>query len=239
MSPSSVNTDKVLISLSSNYRGPDLTILHISDSHLFVPPSRMCRSRKEPLSLFNNDARALLIYWILSGGVWCICQAQVSLGTSLKVSAAGTRNNISSGRGQKVRSSRVQHENKHNINAETSSVFFFTCFALTARLSEVKGSTEATGQSFTADLRVRFEMNMSPCQHTRTMPWNLHTCRRIFWCTALRSGGDCTLAELSPDCPKWLLCNHKIPRWGDGGLVWQGERVTPLWWGGGLWGKLQ
>lgn len=113
MSPSSLNTEKVLISLSSNCWGPDLTMLHISDSHLFVPPSRMCLSRKEPLSLFNSDARALLIYWILSGGVWCICQAQVSLGTSFKVSAAGTRNNISSGQGQKVRS-RLQHENKHN-----------------------------------------------------------------------------------------------------------------------------
>lgn len=82
------------------------------------------------------------------------------------------------------------------------------------RLSETKGWTEATGQSFTADLRMRVEMIMLACQRMRTTLCNPHAGRRIIWCTALRSGGDRTLAELLPDCPKWLLSNHEIPRWG-------------------------
>lgn len=99
-----------------------MTMLHFSDSHLFVSPVHICRSRKEPLSLFNNDARALLIYWIHVGGVWSICQAQVSLGTSLEVSAAGTRNNVSLGRGLHVFHVKT---NTANTNAESSSVLLW------------------------------------------------------------------------------------------------------------------
>lgn len=175
MSPSSLNTEKVLISLSSNCWGPDLTMLHISDSHLFVPPSRLCLSRKEPLSLFNSDARALLIYWILSGGVWCICQAQVSLGTSFKVSAAGTRNNISSGQGQKVRS-RLQHENKHNkykCRKQFSLLHHMFCFD--SEIEQGEGFDGGHGSELHRDLCVRFEMNMLLCQRTRTTPCNPHT----------------------------------------------------------------
>lgn len=47
---------------------------------------------------------------------------------------------------------------------------------------------------------------------------------RLVWCTPLRSGVDCTPAELLPDCPKWFPSNHKIPEWGDGGLVWLGGK---------------
>lgn len=89
--------------------------------------------------------------------------------------------------------------------------------------------------------RVRASQQTSACglRWTRC-PANARTQRRAARTHAdvsfgaRSSGGDCTPAELLPDCPKRLLSNHKIPKWGDGGLVWPGGRVTPVWWGG--WG---
>lgn len=143
----------------------------------------------------------------------------LSRGVSFKVSTAGARNNISSGWGRRVRSSRTQTRRKQHSDrfGVFPHVFWFDSE------NERGDGWDGGSELHTRPLAPR--CTRGPRQRARK-----HADISL---GARRPGGACTPAELLPDCPKWFLSYHKIPEWGDGGLVW-GWRATPMWWGG--WG---